>query len=163
MTELTAPVIKIYTDGACSGNPGPGAYVAILTFKDKEKILSRHFRLTTNNRMELMAVVDALKALKTEGLPVEIYSDSKYVVDAVNKHWITTWKRKGWKKVKNLDLWLEFDKLHQKYKPKLFWVKGHNNHPYNERCDRMAVEALSKPNPETDVMFEKSLENSGFL
>ncbi|MFN3952285.1 MAG: ribonuclease HI [Thermaurantimonas sp.] len=156
MTDQNS-VIRIYTDGACSGNPGPGAYAAILTYKGKELTLTRHFRLTTNNRMELLAVIDALKAIKSEDYPIEIYSDSTYVINAINQNWLAGWKKKGWKKVKNKDLWLEFDALYQRLRPTFHWVKGHNNHPYNERCDQLAVESISKPNPESDVDYEESL------
>lgn len=104
--------------------------------------------------MELMAVIDALKAIKSEKYPIEIFSDSTYVVNAINRNWLTTWKKNNWKNVKNKDLWLEFDKLYQRFRPVLHWVKGHNNHPYNERCDLLAVEGISKPNPESDVVFE---------
>lgn len=152
-------VIRIYTDGACTGNPGPGAYASILTFGEKEKILIRHFRKTTNNRMELLAVIDALKAVKKKHIPIEIYSDSKYVVDAVNMGWLAKWIRKGWNKVKNPDLWQEFSTLYQLYLPKMYWVKGHNNHPYNERCDKLAVEAILKPDPEVDLFYESMCEN----
>lgn len=108
--------------------------------------------------MELMAVVDALKAIKSTGHPIEIYSDSTYVVNAINQNWLNKWKQKGWKNVKNQDLWKELDALHQKHLPIYHWVKGHNDHPYNERCDRLAVESISKPYPETDVFFENTVE-----
>lgn len=107
--------------------------------------------------MELLAVIDALKAIKSEDYPIEIYSDSTYVINAINQNWLAGWKKKGWKKVKNKDLWLEFDALYQRLRPTFHWVKGHNNHPYNERCDQLAVESISKPNPESDVDYEESL------
>lgn len=156
----SSQVIRIYTDGACEGNPGPGAYACILTFGDQEKILIRHFRKTTNNRMELLAVIDALKAIKKNNYPIEIYSDSKYVVDAVNLGWLAKWMSKGWKKVKNPDLWKEFADLYHLYRPKIYWVKGHNNHPYNERCDQLAVEAIQKPDPEIDYYYENNMKTA---
>ncbi len=149
--------VNIYTDGACSGNPGPGGYGIILDAEGHNpKELSRGFRLTTNNRMELLAVIDALKALKRNDLEITIYSDSKYVVEAVNNGWVYNWQRKGFKDKKNPDLWREYLILHKKHQPKLVWIKGHNDHPQNERCDKLAVKASKSENLEVDSFFENS-------
>ncbi|WP_289030310.1 ribonuclease H, partial [uncultured Algoriphagus sp.] len=128
-------MITIYTDGAAKGNPGPGGYGAVLKFNKHRKELSEGFRLTTNNRMELLAVIRALQELKLTGIPVTIYSDSKYVVDAVEKGWLWGWQKKGFKDKKNPDLWLRNIPLHLTYKPKFVWVKGHAGNIANERCD----------------------------
>ena len=135
--------VQIYTDGACSGNPGPGGYCAILVYKDTEKCLSGAEKETTNNRMELSAVLEGLSALK-EPCRVKIVSDSKYVVDAVEKGWLASWQAKGWKKadkkpVLNVELWQRLDALLTKHTVSFEWVKGHDGHEYNERCDKMAV------------------------
>ncbi len=113
--------IIIYTDGAALGNPGPGGYGAVLMFGPHRKEISAGFRLTTNNRMELLAVIEALKSIKVAGFSVEIYTDSKYVCDAIEKRWIFGWKAKGWKNVKNVDLWLQFLPLYEQFKPKFHW------------------------------------------
>ena len=147
--------IEIYTDGAAKGNPGPGGYGAILRFKGKEKELAEGFRLTTNNRMELLAVIVALEELKTNKYPVTVYSDSKYVVDAVEKGWVFSWRQKNFKGKKNVDLWQRYLPLHERYTPKFVWVKGHSGHPENERCDQLAVQAAEKPNLPADLEFEK--------
>lgn len=147
--------IEIYTDGAAKGNPGPGGYGAILRFKGKEKELSEGFRKTTNNRMELLAVIVALENLKTAKYPVVVYSDSKYVVDAVEKEWVFGWQKKAFKGKKNVDLWKRYLPLHEKFKPKFIWVKGHSGHPENERCDRLAVDAAEQTNLPPDVNFEE--------
>ena len=135
--------VDIFTDGACSGNPGPGGWCAILRAKGTEKVLSGAEKETTNNRMEITAVISALKALKR---PCEVYvtSDSKYICDAINQHWLTSWKKKGWKKsdgkpVLNPDLWLELDELLHIHAVTFIWIKGHAGHPENERCDTIAV------------------------
>lgn len=147
--------IEIYTDGAAKGNPGPGGYGAILRFQGKEKELSQGFRLTTNNRMELLAVIVALETLKTNKHQVEVYSDSKYVVDAVEKGWVFSWQQKNFKNNKNVDLWKRYLPLHDKFKPKFIWVKGHSGHLENERCDQLAVAAAEMKNLPADVEFEK--------
>jgi ribonuclease HI len=136
-------MIKIYTDGAAQGNPGPGGYGTIMKYGPHEKELSQGYELTTNNRMELMAVIAGLEAIKKPGIPVTIYSDSKYVVDSVEKGWVWGWEKKGFVKKANPDLWKRYIPLHRKYKPKFVWVRGHNGHPENERCDRLAVLAAS--------------------
>lgn len=140
--------VYIYTDGACSGNPGCGGWGAVLVFGITEKELSGAEKETTNNRMELTAVIKSLEALK-EPCEVELTTDSKYVCDAVNKEWVYSWKRNGWKKADkkpalNVDLWEQLLAQLDKHKVKFNWVKGHNGHPYNERCDRLAVEQYKK-------------------
>ena len=135
--------VTIYTDGACSGNPGPGGWGAILRYGAAEKELSGGERETTNNRMELTAVIVSLSALK-EPCHVTLYSDSKYVVDAIDKGWVYGWKKKGWiksdkKPALNVDLWEQLLPLLAYHKVEFRWVKGHNEHPENERCDRLAV------------------------
>ena len=147
-------MITIYTDGAAKGNPGPGGYGAVLKFNQHRKELSEGFRLTTNNRMELLAVIRALQELKLTGIPVTIYSDSKYVVDAVEKGWLWGWQKKGFKDKKNPDLWLRYIPLHLKYKPKFVWVKGHAGNIENERCDQLAVEAAEGPGLKVDEEYE---------
>jgi ribonuclease HI len=153
-------MIKIYTDGAAQGNPGPGGYGVILKFKDHYKELSQGFRLTTNNRMELLAVIKGLEEIKKEGIPVTIYSDSEYVVNAVEKGWLWTWEKKNFKKKANTDLWQRYIPLHKKYKPKFIWVKGHAGHIENERCDKLAVQAATAGKLLIDSEYEnkKGLE-----
>lgn len=136
-------MIKIFTDGSSKGNPGPGGYGIILKYKDKIKEISEGYRLTTNNRMELLAVIVALESLKTNKYPIEIYSDSKYVIDSITKGWVFSWEKKGFKSKKNPDLWKRYLKLHSNFDITYHWVKGHNGHPENERCDELAVEAAS--------------------
>ncbi|MEB2776649.1 ribonuclease HI [Algoriphagus sp. D3-2-R+10] len=150
-------MISIYTDGAAKGNPGPGGYGAVLKFNKHRKELSEGFRLTTNNRMELLAVIRALQALTTDEFPVQIYSDSKYVVDSVGKGWIWGWQKKGFKDKKNPDLWLRYIPLHLKYKPKFIWVKGHAGNIENERCDVLAVQAAEGFDLKVDTGYEASL------
>lgn len=136
-------MIKIYTDGAAQGNPGPGGYGTIMKYGTHEKELSQGYELTTNNRMELMAVIAGLEAIKRQGIPVTIYSDSKYVVEAVEKGWLWDWEKKDFAKKANADLWKRYIPLHRKLKPRFVWIRGHNGHPENERCDRLAVSAAS--------------------
>jgi ribonuclease HI len=140
--------VTIYTDGACSGNPGPGGWRAILKYGNREKHLTGGEKLTTNNRMELTAVIKALNRLK-ESCNVSLYSDSRYVVKAINEKWLWGWKKNGWKKsdktpVLNVDLWQELLPLLQIHNVKFFWVKGHNNHPENELRDKLAVAEREK-------------------
>ena len=135
--------VTIYTDGACSGNPGPGGWGAILRYGEVEKELSGGEDMTTNNRMELMGVIAALSALK-ESCIVELYSDSKYVIDALSKGWVYGWKKKGWRKsdnkpALNIDLWEQLLALIAKHEVHYHWVKGHAENEYNERCDALAV------------------------
>ena len=135
-----APVITIYTDGSALGNPGAGGYGVVLLSGPHRKELSQGFRLTTNNRMELMAVCVALEALRFEGSDVTVFSDSKYVVDAVEKGWVFGWERKGFSGKKNPDLWIRFLRLYRCHKVRFVWVKGHAGHAYNERCDKLATD-----------------------
>jgi ribonuclease HI len=147
-------MINIYTDGAAKGNPGPGGFGVVLLYKNHRKELAEGFRLTTNNRMELLAVIRALESLKVADIPVNIYSDSKYVVDAVQKGWIWSWQKKGFKDKKNVDLWKRYIPLHLKYKPKFHWVKGHAGNRENERCDQLAVAAAEGLNLPADLPYE---------
>lgn len=149
-------MIKIFTDGAAKGNPGPGGYGAILDFRGKRKELSEGYRLTTNNRMELLAVIKALEAIKKPGWEVVVYSDSKYVVDAVEKGWIRSWVAKGFKGKKNVDLWKRFLEIYPKHKVKFQWVRGHAGHPENERCDQLAVQAAEGLDLKVDKVFEEA-------
>jgi len=140
--------IEIYTDGACSGNPGKGGWAAVLVYKDNEKEICGGEKETTNNRMELTAVIMALKALK-EPCRVKLTTDSKYVCDSINKKWVYSWKSNGWKKADkkpalNVDLWEQLLDLLEMHQVEFIWVKGHNGHKYNERCDRLAVSEYSK-------------------
>lgn len=148
-------MIEIFTDGASSGNPGPGGYGVVLRAGQHYKEISAGFRKTTNNRMELLAVIIGLEALKKPGQDVVIYSDSKYVVDAVEKKWVFGWVNKGFAGKKNKDLWLRFLQLYKLHNVRFQWVKGHAGHPENERCDRMAVAAYQqKGNLLIDSVFE---------
>ncbi len=135
--------VSLYTDGACRGNPGRGGWGAILVYGEFEKEMSGGEELTTNNRMELTAAISGLRALK-EPCEVALYSDSKYLVDAFLQGWIESWREKGWKRgreeLKNPDLWEEIYKLSKIHKIEFIWVKGHNGHDYNERCDRLATD-----------------------
>ncbi len=149
-------MIRIYTDGAAQGNPGPGGYGTILKFDKHVKELSQGFRLTTNNRMELLAVIIGLEAIKKGGIAVTIYSDSKYVVDSVEKGWLWTWQKKNFAKKKNADLWQRYIPLHQKLKPKFVWIKGHAGHPENERCDQLAVQAAEGYDLQSDKWYEEN-------
>lgn len=139
--DTEKPVIYLFTDGASSGNPGPGGYGIILRCGSLEKEMSGGFIRTTNNRMELLAVILGLEAIKWKNAVVEVYSDSSYVVNAVNEGWLQGWERKGWKKVKNPDLWQRFLEVYRRHRVSFHWLKGHAGHPENERCDAMAVAA----------------------
>ena len=139
--------VCIYTDGACSGNPGPGGWAAILTYGENERELSGGESATTNNRMELMAVISALTALK-ESCEVELWTDSQYIEKAINEGWLAGWKRRGWKRkggeLKNIELWQELDRLLGLHRVNFNWLKGHDGHEYNERCDALAVAERAK-------------------
>lgn len=140
--------VEIYTDGACSGNPGKGGWGAVLVYKNNEKEISGYDESTTNNRMELTAVIEALSSLK-EPCEVLLTTDSKYVCDAVTKGWVYSWKKNGWRKADkkpalNVDLWEKLLPLLEKHSVKWNWVKGHAGHPYNERCDALAVEEYQR-------------------
>lgn len=152
-------MITIYTDGASRGNPGPGGYGTVLMAGNHRKELSEGFRLTTNNRMELLSVIAGLEALKKDGSPVTIYSDSKYVVDSVEKGWVFNWQKKGFKGKKNTDLWQRFLKVYARHKVKFIWVKGHNNNVENERCDVLAVSAAQQMGLKADMGYEALPEN----
>ena len=139
--------ITIYTDGASRGNPGPGGYGVVLMSGPYRREIAEGFRKTTNNRMELLAVIVGLEALKKPGMNVTIYSDSRYVVDSVEKGWIWGWLKKGFSGKKNPDLWMRFIRIFRQHTVKFVWIKGHNDTPENERCDRLAVAAaLDTPN-----------------
>lgn len=145
------PII-LYSDGSSRGNPGPGGYGVILKYGSYVKELSQGFKLTTNNRMELLGVIEGLKAIKKRELPVKVYSDSSYVVKAVNEGWLNSWLSKGLSKKKNADLWSEYLSVSRNFSSiEFFWIKGHAGHPENERCDALAVEASFRE----DLMDDK--------
>ncbi len=151
--------VNLYTDGACSGNPGRGGYGVILEYMGKTKELSGGFECTTNNRMEIMAAIEGLSALK-EPCRVKLYSDSKYLVDAVNKDWLGSWQKNHWKNskrepVKNKELFLELLRLIDIHDVEFIWVKGHDGHAQNERCDFLATSAAKADNLETDEDYMK--------
>ncbi len=146
MKKTTSPKITIYTDGASKGNPGQGGYGIVLISGKYRKELAQGYELTTNNRMELLAVIVALEALKIEQSEVTVYTDSRYVADAVEKKWVFDWEKKNYKKKKNPDLWQRFLRVYRKHNVRFVWVKGHANNPLNERCDTLAVEAAQQPN-----------------
>jgi ribonuclease HI len=152
--------IYIYTDGACTGNPGPGGYGIVMELENStyKKELNQGYRLTTNNRMELLAVIVGLEQIKIQNSKVVVVSDSKYVVDAVNLKWIYGWVKKRYKNVKNPDLWKRFLVLYNQHEVTMQWIKGHNMHPQNERCDFLAVQATKKPNLLIDTMYEESIK-----
>jgi ribonuclease HI len=147
-------MIEIFTDGAAQGNPGPGGYGAILRFGNHEKELSGGFRLTTNNRMELLAVIVALESIKKNGIPVKVTTDSQYVANAITKGWLWNWEKKNFKDKANVDLWRRYIPLHKKFNPKLMWVRGHAGHAENERCDQLAVSAALGGNLVRDEGYE---------
>lgn len=152
------PVVHIYTDGACSGNPGPGGYGILMEWvgKSYKKEFSEGYRKTTNNRMELLAVIVALETMKTSEVEITVFSDSKYVVDAIEKKWLFGWQKKQFKNVKNPDLWERFLKVYNFNNTKFTWVKGHSDNPKNERCDQLAVQASKKENLLIDEGYEKN-------
>lgn len=157
-------MIELFTDGASSGNPGPGGYGVVLRSGPHYKELSAGFRKTTNNRMELLAVIIGLEALKNLGQQVTVYSDSKYVVDSVEKGWVFNWMKKGFAGKKNKDLWVRFLNVYQLHKVKFKWVKGHAGHPENERCDELAVAAgKDKANWKIDAVFEAENANQRLM
>lgn len=153
-------IVKIYTDGSSRGNPGKGGYGVILTYNEHRKELSEAFRMTTNNRMELLAVIKGLEALKRPTQDVLVYSDSKYVVNAVTKGWVFAWEKKGFDKKKNKDLWARFLVLYRLHKVKMVWVKGHAGHQYNERCDELATRCALKGPWAVDSMYESLIKKS---
>ncbi|KGO86487.1 ribonuclease HI [Flavobacterium rivuli WB 3.3-2 = DSM 21788] len=149
--------IHIYTDGAAKGNPGPGGYGVVMELVGQayRKEFYEGFRLTTNNRMELLAVIVGLEKLKAPGMSVLVVSDSKYVVDSVEKKWVLGWEKKGFVGRKNPDLWKRFLKIYRQHKVDFKWIKGHNNHPQNERCDQLAVMASMQPVLNIDAFYEQ--------
>lgn len=147
-------MITIFTDGAAKGNPGPGGYGTILKYGEKEKELSEGFRMTTNNRMELLAVIKGLEAIKQPGWKVKVVSDSKYVIDAVTKGWLGNWVQKDFKGKKNRDLWERYLKASAAHEVSFQWVKGHAGHPENERCDQLAVRSAESSILNVDKAFE---------
>ena len=148
--------VHIYTDGAAKGNPGPGGYGVVMEWVGKpyKKEFYEGFRYTTNNRMELLAVIVGLEKLKNKGTKVLVISDSKYVVDSVVKKWVFGWEKKGFVGKKNPDLWQRFLKIYRIHNVEFKWIKGHNNHPQNERCDELAVYAASQKNLVADAFYE---------
>jgi ribonuclease HI len=155
--------VVIYTDGASRGNPGPGGYGAVLiSEKGHQKKIAEGFRKTTNNRMELLSVIKALEALK-KPCEVIVFSDSKYVVDAVEKGWVHAWQKKGFAKKKNPDLWKRFLNVAKNHKISFEWVKGHAGNKFNEMCDKMAVAAAQKSNLPPDQGYENTTEDNGMF
>ena len=152
--------IIIYTDGSARGNPGNGGYGVVLISGEYRKELSQGYKKTTNNRMELLAVIVALEKIKQQPSDATVYSDSKYVVDAVGKKWVFNWEKNNFKKKKNPDLWIRFLKVFRKHRVSFVWVKGHANNTENERCDFLAVEAAESKDLKTDVWYEKSVSNN---
>ena len=146
--------INIYTDGAARGNPGPGGYGVILEYGEHTKELSDGFRLTTNNRMELLAVIIGVEQIQKSGHEIIIYSDSKYVVDAINKKWVFNWEKIKYKKKKNKDLWQRFLQIYKNHNITMKWVKGHAGHTQNERCDYLAVQASHSRTLKIDREYE---------
>ena len=149
--------VHLYTDGSALGNPGPGGYGIVLEWVGKAyvKEFSKGFKYTTNNRMELLAVIEGLEILKQQPLDVLVYSDSKYVTEAVEKKWVFGWEKKNFKDKKNPDLWKRFLKIYAKHNVQFKWIKGHNNHPQNERCDALAVHAAKTQATERDLFYEQ--------
>ena len=158
-------LIKIYTDGSSIGNPGPGGYGIVMEWVGKPyvKEYSQGFVKTTNNRMELLAVIVALEQLKKENTVVKVFTDSKYVVDSVEKKWVFGWEKKAFKDKKNPDLWKRFLKIYRKHNVYFQWIKGHNNHKQNERCDFLAVDASKKQNLLVDEVYERLNSDSGLF
>jgi ribonuclease HI len=149
--------VHIYTDGAAKGNPGNGGYGVVMELvgTNYKKEFYEGFRHTTNNRMELLAVIVGLEKITKPNMKVLVVSDSKYVVDAVEKKWVFGWEKKGFKDKKNPDLWMRFLKIYHQHQDDFKWIKGHNNHPQNERCDELAVYASGLPNLSVDAYYEK--------
>ena len=153
--------IIIYTDGSAKGNPGNGGYGIVMMSGSYRRELNQGFRLTTNNRMELLAVIIALENIKKEGSATTVYSDSKYVIDAVEKKWVFGWEKKNFNKKKNPDLWIRFLKIYRKQKVSFIWVKGHANNKENERCDLLAVQAAESKDLIIDNWYENNVKNTG--
>ena len=149
--------VHIYTDGAAKGNPGNGGYGVVMELvgSNYKKEFYEGFRYTTNNRMELLAVIVGLEKITKPNMKALVVSDSKYVVDAIEKKWVFGWEKKGFKDKKNPDLWMRFLKIYRQHQVDFKWIKGHNNHPQNERCDELAVMASGLPNLSVDAFYEK--------
>ena len=156
--NISKEEIDIFTDGSCSGNPGPGGWAGVI-IHDLISILTGYETNTTNNRMELMAVIVGLESLKNPGMEVIVYSDSKYVVDAIEKKWLFNWEQKNFKGKKNKDLWERFLNVYNKHKVLFQWIKGHNKHPQNERCDELAVNAARGKDLFSDLIFEQTFKH----
>ncbi len=152
--------VTLYTDGAASGNPGPGGFGIVLKSGIHRKEMSAGFRMTTNNRMELLGVIVGLEALKNPGTIVTVYSDSRYVVDAIEKKWVFGWEKKAFKGKKNPDLWRRFLTVYRQHQVKFVWVKGHADIPENERCDQLAVQASKAPELNVDAYYEAELNGA---
>ena len=155
--------IKIYTDGSAKGNPGKGGYGVVMLFQEHRKEISEGFRLTTNNRMELLAVIVGLESIKKFNEKAIVFSYSKYVVDAVEKRWVFSWEKTNFCKKKNPDLWIRFLKIYRKHRVSFTWVKGHANNIENERCDFLAVMSSEKSDLKIDDWYEKSKEKNSLF
>ncbi|MDC0201619.1 ribonuclease HI [Flavobacteriales bacterium] len=155
--------VIIYTDGSSKGNPGNGGYGIVLMCGAYRKEVSEGFELTTNNRMELLSVIVGLESLKKEKTFVTIYSDSKYVVDAIEKKWLFSWEKKNFLKKKNPDLWIRFLKIYRKHMVSFVWIKGHSNIKENERCDQLAVKAAESKELKKDFWYENNVANNNEL
>ena len=155
--------VIIYTDGSAKGNPGNGGYGVVMISGSHRKEVSEGFVLTTNNRMELLSVIVGLESLKKEKTLVTIYSDSKYVVDSVEKKWVFGWEKKNFGKKKNPDLWIRFLKIYRKHNVKFVWIKGHANIKENEKCDKLAVNAAESKNLKKDVWYENNVADKNEL
>lgn len=157
-----AQKVVIYTDGSSRGNPGRGGYGIVMMYGSKKKELAQGFRLTTNNRMELLAVIVALEQMKKENLDIDIYSDSSYVVNAIEKKWIWNWIKNGFKGKKNEDLWRRFIAMYPKNNIRLIWVKGHSSNLHNNRCDELATAAADSSHLLIDKGYEEAQNDSLF-
>jgi ribonuclease HI len=155
--------VTIYTDGAASGNPGPGGYGVVLMSGTHRLEKSQGFKLTTNNRMELLAVIVGLESLKLPVCNVTVYTDSRYVADAVEKGWVFRWESKGFKNKKNPDLWIRFLKVYRQHKVRFVWIKGHANNVENEVCDRLAVKAIKSGSLEEDSGYVRDEEKNSLF
>jgi len=156
-------MVQIYTDGAARGNPGPGGLGIVMLFNGHRKEHSEGYKRTTNNRMELLAVIRALEFLKTTAYPVHVYSDSKYVINSITKGWLKTWIKTGFKGKKNKDLWLRYHAIAAPFQLSFHWVKGHAENKENNRCDELAVSARRKPNLPVDKGYMDSLSSKNEL
>ena len=152
--------IIIYTDGSAKGNPGRGGYGVVMLSGKHRKEISKGFLLTTNNRMELLAVIVGIENVKKQNSEIVVYSDSKYVVNAIEKGWLFDWQKKNFKGKKNPDLWIRFLSVYKKHSIRFLWVKGHNNNIENERCDRLAVSAAEGADLVSDVWYENQSRNN---